>query len=95
MCVAALPGPPVAQATGVLGHDQVDAVLVDAVVMQLAHPWDVPQAVHDANLCEGCQLQHGRHPSPKERKVHGIDQLRHGRHLSPREGGKGACHWAW
>lgn len=52
---------PVAQAAAVLSHHQVDVVLVNAVVMQLAHAWNVPEAVHDANLCESYQLQHGTH----------------------------------
>jgi len=52
---------PVAQAAAVLSHHQVDVFLVNAVVMQLAHAWDVPEAVHDANLCESNQLQQSTH----------------------------------
>jgi len=36
-------------------------LLVNAVVMQLADAWDVPEAVHDANLCESNQLQQRIH----------------------------------
>ena len=52
---------PVAQAAGVLGHHQVDVLLVNAVVMQLADAWDAPEAVHDANLGESNQLQRSTH----------------------------------
>ena len=47
---------PLTKTGSVPGHDQIYAVLVNAIVMQLTHPWQVLQPLHDANLCEGSHL---------------------------------------
>lgn len=56
-----LPEPPLPQTTSVLGHDQHDAVVADAKVVQPANALNVAEPLHDGNLPESSDL-HGRHP---------------------------------
>ena len=58
--VCRLPLAPVLQAAAVFGHHERNAVSSDAIVNQPANPFFVPEALHDADLPEGCCLQSTR-----------------------------------